>query len=158
MDLQWVEGIGGEEDDGVEITGEGGTPEVRQGPTEVADRAPPKAREAETYPHRAKGCYMRADTCHFAPLNTQCHGEYLRTCCWSSGQSLVWVPSASATRTARRSCCATWWRRHKVKGYWGGGNVVAGAGRDVWAVALLCGMADWLTPFLVVQWRDMMSL
>ena len=38
------------------------------------------------------------------------------------------------------------------------GNVVAGAGRDVWAVALPCGMAALLTPFLVVPWRDMMSL
>ena len=55
MDLQWLEGIGGEEDDGVKITGEGGTPEVRHESTRVANRAQHKSREAETYQHWAKG-------------------------------------------------------------------------------------------------------
>ena len=64
--MQRAERIGGEEDDGVEITGERGAPEVRQGSTGLADRARPKPGEVQTYKHWAKGWCMRANACRFA--------------------------------------------------------------------------------------------
>ena len=59
---------------------------------------------------------MRADASALPTLNPQCHREYPTTCCWYSGQSPVWGPSASASRAARRSRCATWCGRRTVEG------------------------------------------
>ena len=62
------------------------------------------------------------------------------------------------SRWARQAdCCAMWWRRRRLEGYgqWG---MRSPTRRVLWAVALLCGVAALLTPFLMVVWCYMMSL
>ena len=63
---------------------------------DMSGGARPKAGEAETCRHSAKGRCMRVDACRFAHPHPQCHREYLRSCCWSLGQLPVYFLSTSA--------------------------------------------------------------
>ena len=155
---QQGEGIGGEEDDGVEVTGEQGTPEGRQGSTGVADRARPKAGEAETCKQWATWWCMFADVCRFARPQPRVP-QGLPKALLLVLRTIARVGALRLSRSDRREelLCDV------VEAEHGGGlpavgYAVGNAGRVVWAVALPCGMAALHTPFPGVPWRDTMSL
>ena len=147
-----------EEEDGFEIVGAKEAHQVEQQEAGVADRAGPKTGEVKTCRHWAKGWCTRADACRFAhpqpPVPQGVPQDLLLIL-----QATARVGALSLRLTQRHETLM----REVVERAQGGGLPAVGyamacGSRTVWAVALPCGMAALLTPFLVVPWRDMVNL
>ena len=124
----------------------------------MAVRAGPKTSKVETCRHWAKGWCMRVDACRFAhrqPLVPQ-----------GVPHDLLLILQATARMGAlslHRSQHHEMLMRDVVERAKGGGlpaveYAVARGSKTVWALALPCGMEALLTPFLVVPWREMVTL
>ena len=147
-----------EEDEGLEIMGAKEGHKVEQQEAGVEDRARPKTGEVETCRQWAKGWCMLADACRFAhpqPPVLQGVPEDLLLIL----QAIARVGALSLHRSQHHE---TLMREVLQRAQGGGlpavGYAVARGSRTAWAVALLCGMAALLTRFLVVPWRDMVTL
>ena len=128
----------------------------------VADKGVPKTGEVETCRHWANGWCMQADACRFAhpkpPVPRGVPQELLLIL-----QAMAGVGALSLDRSQGHGRGhGKLLREVLVKAQGGGlpavGYSVESGGLTEWAVVLPCGMATLLTPFLVVPWRDMVTV
>ena len=153
-----MEGTGIEEDDGVEIPGAREAQEVEGDETAVADRTGPETGEVETCRHWAKWWCMRVHTCRFPhpqpPVPQGVPQDWLLIL-----GTIARVRALQLNRSdGHEQLLCDVVEAARTGGLPAVGYAVARAGRVVWAVALPCGIAALLTMFLVVPWRDMVSL
>ena len=151
-----------EQDEELEIVGAKEAREVGPRELALADKAGLKTGEVETCRHWAKGWCMRADACRFAlpqpPVPRGVPQELLLIL-----QAMAHVGALSLDRSQDHGRGhGTLLQEVVVKAQGGGlsvvGYAVESGGLTEWAVALPCGMAALLTPFLVVPWREVVTV
>ena len=147
-----------EADEGLEIVGAKEAHEVEPQETGVANRAGSEMGEVETCRHWAKGWCMQTDACRYAhpqlPVPQGVTQDLLLILQAYARVVALSLSPAPSHETLMREVV----ERAQGGGLRAVGYVVACGGRTEWAVALPCGLTALLSPFPVVQWRDMVTI